>query len=224
MFVPSSLVVIAFGCGHEIFVHEKVLSRYDCFLADRSDPRKIRIDAPYNGGGYLVVHWLYRQDLRHNYVGIELSLEAYQYHIHALVEAYAIAIKIGLEDLANEITHLTQEFFYDRLPSAMLRTTAIQLANHGLQDSGLMWMTLEKGSQRFTDLEYEREEEKEEEQEEPSYNLFGWYWNFPMPSRGRMRFGTCRYHEHNYTTPCDLRGTNHMTTNLKNVPEHLSNE
>jgi hypothetical protein len=79
-----------------------------------------------------------------------------------------MAIKIGLEDFANEIPHLAREFFYYRLPRKTVRKVAIQLASHDLQGSGLMGLTLEeRESRRFPHLNDEIQEEmKEEEGEE----------------------------------------------------------
>lgn len=232
MIVPfSSFAVIAFGCGQEVFIHETFLRRYKRFTSpDSSVLNEIRIDGPYDKGGYLIVHWLYRQDLRHLYAGLVWSVEACQDHLHTLVEAYAMAIRIGLEDFANEIPHLAKELFFYRLPRAMVRKTAIQLASHDLQRSGLMWLTLEeRESRRFDDLEDEIEEEMEEEEEEggggpaTSEKMFFWYWDFDTPQRTSNDVRTCRWHEHNHTIPCVLQGTGHGQSNPMNAPGQMSN-
>jgi hypothetical protein len=209
------LAVIVFACGQEVFIHESLLTRYECFSrhlpsAKSSSPTKIRIDGRYNRGGYLIVHWLYRQNLRHNYVGIQWGLKGCQGHLHALVEAYAMAIKIGLEDFANEIPRLAAEFFLYRLPRAVVRKVAIQLASHDLQGSGLMGLTLEeRESRRFTRLRDEIQEEMKEEEEEEngpstSRNLWEWYWDFQVSRRRYYNVEACRWHEHNYSPLCSF--------------------
>jgi hypothetical protein len=226
------LAVIVFACGQEVFIHESLLTRYEGFSrhlpsAKSSSPTKIRIDGRYNRGGYLIVHWLYHQDLRHNYVGVQWSLEGCQDHLHALVEAYAMAIKIGQEDFANEIPHLAKELFYYCLPLKTVRKVAIQLASHDLQGSGLMRLTLEeRESRRFPRLNDEIQEEmKEEEEDGPSTsrNLWARDWDLQISRRRYYNVEACHWHEHNHTPLCSLQGTGHGTINSMNEAEHLSN-